>query len=158
VRTTAHCHTLPTCRTLPHYHTLSHTAARNCNTLPLALSQTATLGTLSPTLVPVGPYLGFQSLSAKVSVSVLAPSFFHVKFMGFCGILRNLWGFLGIFGDFISTILYKISSRVDHGKPNIINALKAMRAAHASRQTDAVNKKYYVLVLDDMNKMYVMHV
>jgi hypothetical protein len=84
-RTTAaaHCNT-PTC-TMLHYHTLPHTAAfcstaalphtfryccAHCNTLPLALSHTTTLGTLLPTLVPNGSYFGYQSLLARFPVSV----------------------------------------------------------------------------------------
>jgi hypothetical protein len=89
--------------TLPHTAALPHTVTHcctHCNTLSLALSHTASLGTLSSTLVPVSSYFGYQALSARVSVSVFAPRVFHVNFMGFRGILHNLRGFLEIFGDF----------------------------------------------------------
>jgi hypothetical protein len=95
--TAAHCRIqLPHCRTLPHYRTLLHTAVRTVTHYSCLhwMSHTATFGTLSPTLEPVvGSYFGYQSLSARVSVSVsvLTPSFFLVSFTEFWGTLRNNW-------------------------------------------------------------------
>jgi hypothetical protein len=114
-----HYRTLPSAAALPHI--VAHCCAHCCNTLPLAHLahchtttlphwHTTTLGTLSPTLVPVSFYFGYQSLSARVSISVLALSFSPSMEISrdsgrFWGILRNLQGFLGIVGDFILAIL-----------------------------------------------------